>query len=92
MQVNNQNLRNMEIIIKSAIEKTFTLEVEGSDTISHVKEKIQDKTGTLTGGIVFADRMLDDRRALADYNIQTGSVLVLLYSLQQLNIHSDAMG
>lgn len=35
----------MQIFVKTLTGKTITLEVEPSDTIQHIKQKIQDKEG-----------------------------------------------
>lgn len=35
----------MQIFVKTLTGKTITLDVESSDTIQHVKEKIQEKEG-----------------------------------------------
>lgn len=61
--------------------KTITLEVKNSDTIYALKAKIQGKV-KIQGKkmLIFGRKLLNDRRTLAYYNIQSSSILHLFFS------------
>jgi len=87
------NASAMQIYVKDITGKNINLEVESSDTIEAVKEKIKNSGLNILGKMVltFNGRKMDDFRTLADYNVQRESTVHLSYTYVLCEIIIDSL-
>lgn len=74
----------MQIFVRTLTGKTATIDVEGTDSIASLKEKLREKEGIPADQqrLVFAGKLLEDDRTISDYNIRKESTVHLLLRLK----------
>lgn len=75
---------DMQIFIRTITGKTITLDVAFQDTVETVKQRIWDKEGIEPDQqrLFYDEKLLEDGRTLADYNIHAKATLRLLLKLR----------
>ncbi|DBA67249.1 hypothetical protein WJX82_006885 [Trebouxia sp. C0006] len=74
----------MMIKVKTLTGKEIEIDIEPSDTIERIKERVEEKEGIppIQQRLIFAGKQMNDDKMAKDYNIEGGSVLHLVLALR----------
>ena len=72
------------IKVKTLTGKEIEIDIEPTDTIDSIKERVEEKEGIppVQQRLIFAGKQLADDKAAKDYNIKAGDVLHLVLALR----------
>lgn len=74
----------MIIKVKTLTGKEIEIDIDESDKIERVKERVEEKEGIppQQQRLIFGGRQMADEKTVKDYNIEAGSVLHLVLALR----------
>lgn len=74
----------MMIKVKTLTGKEIEIDIEPTDTIERIKERVEEKEGIppVQQRLIFAGKQMNDEKLAKDYNIEGGSVLHLVLALR----------
>lgn len=72
------------IKVKTLTGKEIEMDIELTDTIQRIKERVEEKEGIppVQQRLIFAGKQMNDDKIARDYNIEGGSVLHLVLALR----------
>ncbi|KAI9203823.1 ubiquitin [Polychytrium aggregatum] len=74
----------MLIKVKTLTGKEIEIDIEPSDTIGRIKERVEEKEGIPPAQqrLIFGGKQMADDRSVVSYNVEAGSVLHLVLALR----------
>eukprot|EP01023_Acetabularia_acetabulum_P054414 TRINITY_DN613_c0_g1_i1.p3 TRINITY_DN613_c0_g1~~TRINITY_DN613_c0_g1_i1.p3 ORF type:complete len:153 (-),score=16.70 TRINITY_DN613_c0_g1_i1:237-695(-) len=74
----------MMIKVKTLTGKEIEIDIEPTDTIQRIKERVEEKEGIppVQQRLIFAGKQMHDEKQAKEYNIEGGSVLHLVLALR----------
>lgn len=74
----------MQIKVKTLTGKTIDIDIEPSDTITRIKERVEEKEGIppQQQRLIFGGRAMADDKTAADFGIKAGATLHLVLALR----------
>eukprot|EP00052_Salpingoeca_macrocollata_P028780 m.282933 g.282933 ORF g.282933 m.282933 type:complete len:80 (-) comp22900_c10_seq1:74-313(-) len=74
----------MQIKVKTLTGKEIELDIESTDLVRRIKERIEEKQGIPPEQqrLIFGGKPMGDDKSMADYKIQGGAVLHLVLALR----------
>ncbi|KAI8351067.1 ubiquitin-related domain-containing protein [Mortierella sp. GBAus27b] len=74
----------MNIKVKTLTGKEIEIDIERTDKITRIKERVEEKEGIPPAQqrLIFGGKQMADERLASDYNIEGGSVLHLVLALR----------
>lgn len=82
----------MSVFVQTLTGKKMPFNINGSDTVEVLRERVQEAEGIPPGQqrLVFRGSQLEDGRALSDYRVTTGSVIHLILRLRGGMFHESS--
>lgn len=74
----------MQLLVKTLAGKTITVDVEKSDTVETLKQRISEKEGIPVDQqrLIYSGKQVDSERTLEDYGVEAGATMHLVLRLR----------
>jgi hypothetical protein len=82
---NGWPLESMQVFVRTLNNTTTTVDVEGSDTVEVVKQKIATKLGNIQAADIdlsFGGKIMSDKQPIENYNVQKSCTIQMIARLK----------